>query len=66
MIRHYDDDGRQVYTVTEAAVLRGYKHPESMRTWMRRRREDGIVIEPAGVIAGNEPVYYPEDLGLGD
>ncbi len=57
-------DGRRVYTVSEAATLRGI-HKGSVRKWMKRRsKREGVEIEPVDWINSKEPVYYPEDLGL--
>lgn len=63
MIEHYTEDGRRVYTVSEAATLRGYRQTQSMRKWMERR---GVTAQTHAVdwINSKEPVYYPEDLGL--
>lgn len=64
MIEHYLPDGRRVYTVAEAAAIRGI-HKGSVRKWMERRaRRSGVEAEPADWINSTEPVYYPEDLGL--
>ncbi len=58
MIEHFTDDGRRVYTVSEAAVLLGIKK-STIRQRLHRSR-----AEAAGEINPREPVYYPEDLGL--
>jgi hypothetical protein len=64
VIEHYTPDGRQVYTVAEAAELRGITKG-AQRNWMlRRARRSGVPLEPADWINSKEPVYYPDDLGL--
>lgn len=57
-IVHFDENGRRVLTYEELAAELG-----QTRSALRSRAHD-LRLEPAGMVTGRDPAFYPEQFGL--